>query len=75
MIDFRQESLVSDLSMFLRSNRFYSFKNAILMILRSFLFSLQATYRFLILTCYLTHLRGLSAENLIPDLLSSAIFI
>ena len=45
------------------------------MILRSFLFSLQASYRFLISTCYLAHLDGLSAENMIADLLSSAIFI
>ena len=45
------------------------------MVLRSFLFSLQASYRFLISTCYFDHLNGLSAENMIPDLLSSAISI
>ena len=45
------------------------------MILRSFLFSLQASYRFLISTCYFAHLDGLSAENMIPELLSSAILI
>ena len=44
-------------------------------ILRSFLFSLQESYKFLISTCYLTHLHGLSAENLILDLLISAISI
>ena len=44
------------------------------MILRSSLFSLQASYRFLISTCYFAHLDGLSAENMIPELLSSAIF-
>ena len=43
------------------------------MILTSFLFSLQASYRFLILTCYFARLNDLSAENMIPDLLSSAI--
>ena len=45
------------------------------MVLRSFLFSLQTSYRFLISTCYFAHLNGLSAENMIPDLLSSAISI
>ena len=45
------------------------------MVLRPFLFSLQATYRFLISTCYFAHLNVLSAENMIPDLLSSAISI
>ena len=45
------------------------------MILRSFLFSLQASYRFLISTYYFAHLRDFSAENMIPDLLSSAISI
>ena len=45
------------------------------MVLRSFVFSLQASYRFLISTCYFAHLDGLSAENTIPDLLSSAISI
>ena len=43
------------------------------MTLRSFLFSLQASYRFLISTCYFAHLDGLSVENMIPDFLSSAI--
>ena len=38
-------------------------------------FSLQESYKFLISTCYLTHLHGLSAENLILDLLISAISI
>ena len=38
-------------------------------------FSLQESYKFLISTCYLTHLNGLSAENLILDLLISAISI
>ena len=45
------------------------------MILWSFLFSLQESYKFLISTYYLTHLHGLSAENLILDLLISAISI
>ena len=45
------------------------------MILRSFLFSLQAGYRFLILTIYFAHLHNFSAENMIPDLLSSAVSI
>ena len=45
------------------------------MVLRWFLFSLQKSYRFLISTCHFAHLDGLSAENLIPDLLSSAISI
>ena len=45
------------------------------MVLRSFLFSIQASYRFLISTCYFAHLDGLSTENMIPDLLSSAISI
>ena len=40
-----------------------------------FFFCLQETYRFLISTCYFAHLDGLSAENMIPDLLSSAISI
>ena len=43
------------------------------MVLRQFDFSLQASYRFLISTCYFAHVDGLSAENMIPDLLSSAI--
>ena len=45
------------------------------MVLRAFLFSLQASYRFLISTCYFAHLDGLSAKNMIPDLLSSSISI
>ena len=40
------------------------------MVLRSFLFSLQASYRFLISTCYFAHLDDLRAEKMIPDLLS-----
>ena len=45
------------------------------MVLRSFVFKLQGRYRFLISTWYFAHLDGLSAENMIPDLLSSAISI
>ena len=45
------------------------------MVLRAFLFSLQASYRFLISTCYFAYLDGFSAENMIPDLLSSSISI
>ena len=45
------------------------------MVLKSFLFSVQESYRFLISTCHFAHPDGLSAENLIPDLLSSAISI
>ena len=45
------------------------------MILRPFLFSLHACYKFLNSTCYFAHLCSLSAENLIPDLLSSAILM
>ena len=45
------------------------------MVLRSFLFSVQASYRFLISTCHFAYPDGLSAENVIPDLLSSAISI
>ena len=45
------------------------------MVLRWFLFSLQTSYRFLISTCHFAHLDGLSAENMIPDLLTSAISI
>ena len=43
------------------------------MILRSFLFSLQTIYRFVISTCYFARLDGLSVGNMISDLLSSAI--
>ena len=45
------------------------------MVLRSFLFSVQESYRFLISTCHFAHLDGLRAKNLIRDLLSSAISI
>ena len=45
------------------------------MILRSCLFSLQASYRLLNSTCYFAHLCSLSAENLISDLPSSAILM
>ena len=45
------------------------------MILRSFLFSLKASYRFLNSTCYLPHLDCLSAENMILDMISCAISI
>ena len=43
------------------------------MVLKSFLLSLQASYRFHISTCCFGHLDGLSAKNMIPDLLCSAI--
>ena len=36
---------------------------------------IKATYRFLISTRYFAHLDGLSAENMIPHLLSFAISI
>ena len=39
------------------------------------LFSFQEGYRFLISTCDFAHLDGLSAANMNPDLLSSAISI
>ena len=45
------------------------------MVLRSLLFSLLEKYRFLMSTGYFAHLDSLSAENMIPDLLSSAISI
>ena len=45
------------------------------MILRLFLFSLHSCYKFLNSACYFAHLCSLSAENLIPDLLSSAILM
>ena len=45
------------------------------MVLRSFLFGLQESCRFFISTCYFAHLDGLSAENLIPELVNCAIFI
>ena len=45
------------------------------MVLRSLLFSLLESYRFLMSTGYFAHLDSLSAENMIPDLLSSAISI
>ena len=58
------------LSMFLRKSS--RTLKTILMILRSFLFSLPS-YRFVISTCYFARLDGLSVGNMIPDLLSSAI--
>ena len=45
------------------------------MVLRSFLLSLLESFRFPMSTGYFAHLDSLSAENLIPDLLSSAISI
>ena len=45
------------------------------MILTSFLFSLKGSYMFLNSTCYFAKFDGLSAENMIPDFLSSAIYI
>ena len=45
------------------------------MVLRSLLFSLLESYRFLMSTGYFAHLDSLSAENMIPDLLSCAISI
>ena len=45
------------------------------MVLRSFLLSLLESFRFLMSTGYFAHLDSLSAENLIPDLLSSGISI
>ena len=45
------------------------------MVLKSFLLSLLESFRFLMATGYFAHLDSLSAENLIPDLLSSAISI
>ena len=45
------------------------------MVLRSLLFSLLESYRFLMSTGYFAHFDSLSAENMIPDLLSSAISI
>ena len=40
---------------------------------RSFLSSFKASYRFLISTCFVAHLDSVSAENMIHDLLISAI--
>ena len=37
--------------------------------------SLEESYRFLISTCYFAHLDGLSAENVILDMISCAISI
>ena len=45
------------------------------MVLRSFLFSLKGSYTFLMSTCYFANLDGLRAENVIPDLVTSAISI
>ena len=45
------------------------------MVLRSLLFSLLESYRFLMSTGYFAHLDSLSAEKMIPDLLSSTISI
>ena len=42
------------------------------MVLRSFLLGLSVSCRFLISRRYFAHLDGLSAEHMIPDLLSSA---
>ena len=74
-MDLKRQFLVGCLSMFLRSNRFQNALNAILMILRAFLFSLKACCRFLIYTCYFADVDSLSAENMIADLLSSPISI
>ena len=45
------------------------------MILRSFIFCFNASYRYLILECCFGHVDNLSGKNMIPDLLSSAILI
>ena len=45
------------------------------MVLRSFLLGLHVSCRFLISRRYFAHLDGLSAENMIPQLLNSAISI
>ena len=45
------------------------------MVLRSLLLSLLESFRFLMSTGYFAHLDSLSTENMIPDLLSSAISI
>ena len=45
------------------------------MILRSFIFCFNTSYRYLILECRFGHLDNLSGKNMIPDLLSSAILI
>ena len=42
---------------------------------KSFLFSFNASYRYIILACCFAHVDSLSAENMIPVLLSSAILI
>ena len=77
MIDLRRESLVG------RFEHFFSLKSLLERLKRDFadckivLFSVyKQTYKFLISTCYFDSSRyGLSAENMIPDLLSSAISI
>ena len=74
-MDLKRQFLVCSLSMFLRSNRFQNAKNAILTILRAFLFSLKACCRFLIYTCYFADVDSLSGENILADLLSSPISI
>ena len=38
-------------------------------------FQFKAIYRFLISTCYFAHLHGLNTEDMIPDLLTSAVSI
>ena len=45
------------------------------MVLRSFLLSSQVSSTFLMSRCYFANLDGLRAENMIPDMLSSAISI
>ena len=62
----RRQFLVGDLSMFLRSNRFFKrdFDGSKIVSFQ------QASYRFLISTCYFAHLDDLRAEKMIPDLLS-----
>ena len=74
MIDLKRQFLVDDLSMF-------TLKSLLERLKRDFdgsklfFFSLQASYWFLISKCHFAHLDGLSAENLIPDLLTSAVSI
>ena len=55
--------------MFLRSNHFQNAWNAILMIVRAFLFILKACCRFQISTFYFADVDSLSAENTIADFL------
>ena len=61
--------------MFLRLHRLQNAQNAILMIVRAFLFSPKACCGFLISTRYFAHVDSLSSENMIADLLSSPISI